>query len=112
MRKQARLVYFVLVLFWKNPVCGEIDDFELLLVDFGDFIARCGRPLVKGSGTSCTMSVHAYEVVGGAVLASSGDECALHEELVLAFDGERRVLLHGLEQDWKSGSDMENVRGK
>jgi len=38
-------------------------------------------------------------------LASRGDECALHEELVFAFDGERRVLLHGLEQHWESASD-------
>lgn len=49
------------------------------------------------------MCGHAYEVVGAATLASGSNERALHEELVLAFDGERRVLLHGLEQYWKSG---------
>jgi len=52
-RKLARLVRLVLVLLWKHAICGEIDNFELLLVDFGGFIARNGRPLVMGSGTSC-----------------------------------------------------------
>jgi DNA-directed RNA polymerase subunit N (RpoN/RPB10) len=47
------------------------------------------------------MSGHAYEVLEGVALASRGDECALYEKLVLAFDDERRVLLHGLEQHWE-----------
>ena len=85
-----------------QAICGEIDNFELLLVDFGGFIARNGRPLTKGSGTSCIMCSSAYDIEGGA-LASGGNECALHEDLVLAFDCERRVLLDGLEQHWKSG---------
>lgn len=55
MRKQARLVRLGFVLLWKNAVCWEIDDFELLLVDFGGLIAGCGRPLVKGSGSSYTL---------------------------------------------------------
>ena len=93
----------MLILLWKDAICGEIDNFELLLVDSGGFIARNGRPLIKGSGNGCIMCGSAYEVVEGGTLTRGGNECALHEELVLAFDGERRVVLHGLEQHWKSG---------
>jgi hypothetical protein len=48
MGEQARLVRLGLVFLWKNAVCGEIDNFELLLVNLGRFITGCGRPLVKG----------------------------------------------------------------
>jgi len=59
------------------------------------------------------MSGYAYEGVEAVALASRGDKCALHEEFVLAFDGERRVLLHGLEQHWQSVSNqVEYVREK
>jgi hypothetical protein len=53
MRVKARLVRLSFILLWKNAVCGEIDNFELLLVDFRGFVVRYGRPLVKESGTSC-----------------------------------------------------------
>ena len=105
LRIHARLVRLRFVLLWENAVCGKIDDFEFLLVDLGGFVAGYGRPLEMGLGTSCTMSWLAYKVVEVVALASRGDECALHEELVLAFDGERWVLLHGLEQHWESVSD-------
>ena len=82
-------------------------------MDLGGFITGRDRPLVKGSGTSCIVIQRAYEVVEGGALASRGDEYALHEEFVLAFDGEWRVLFHGLEQHWQSASDgVENAREK
>jgi len=102
---QTRLVRLGLVLLWKNTICGKIDDFEFLLVNPGGFIAGYSRPLIKGLGTSRIRSWAAYEVVEGVALASRSDKCALHEELVLAFEGEWRVLLHGLEQHWESESD-------
>lgn len=97
LRIQARLVRLRFVLLRENAVCGKVDDFEFLLVDLGGFVAGYGRPLVKGIRHQLYHEWLAYEVVEVVALASRGNECALHEELVLAFDGEWWVLLHGLE---------------